>query len=214
VERRAVKRQQPVIAVEDTKVKEVLQDIPVEKLDVNILDSGLPEHVTYLLQEASILTVRDLAYTFRTSPDSILKLQGIGPRAMQEIQNLMNSLSTVAEEKPAEIVEPEAVLSTAEPVVETTITVATDGTGEVPVETPVQAEPEEEVSFDQLFAMKSETFVPVEAVAEEDEEIDDVTKKASKKKKPKHVEVTYDPDRDMTTAVKKHKRGGGWEWEE
>jgi N utilization substance protein A len=214
VERRAVKRQQPVIAVEDSRVKEVLQDIPVEKLDVNILDSGLPEHVTYLLQEASILTVRDLAYTFRTSPDSILKLQGIGPRAMQEIQNLMNSLSTIAEEKAPEIVEPEAVVSTAEPVAETTIAVVTDGTVVAPVETQVQAEPEEEVSFDQLFAMKSETFIPVEAVVEEDEEIDDVTKKASKKKKPKHVEVTYDPDRDMTTAVKKHKRGGGWEWEE
>jgi transcription termination/antitermination protein NusA len=214
VERRAVKRQQPVIAVEDTKVKEVLQDIPVEKLDVNILDSGLPEHVTYLLQEASILTVRDLAYTFRTSPDSILKLQGIGPRAMQEIQNLMNSLSNPAEETPVEIVEPEANQPTVEPVVETTINVVTDGIAETPVETSVSAEPEEEVSFDQLFAMKSETFIPVEAVAEEDEEIDDVTKKASKKKKPKHVEVTYDPDRDMTTAVKKHKRGGGWEWEE
>jgi len=214
VERRAVKRQQPVIAVEDTKVKEVLQDIPVEKLDVNILDSGLPEHVTYLLQEASILTVRDLAYTFRTSPDSILKLQGIGPRAMQEIQNLMNNLSTPAEEAAVEIIEPEAKQLTEEPVVEVTINVVTDDTVETPVETPVQIEPEEEVSFDQLFAMKSETFVPVEAVAEEDEEIDDVTKKASKKKKPKHVEVTYDPDRDMTTAVKKHKRGGGWEWEE
>ena len=209
VERRAVKRLQPVIPVEDTKVKEVLQDIAAEKLEIDILDSGLPEHVTYLLQEASILTVRDLAYTFRTSPDSILKLQGIGPRAMQEIQNLMSSLSTSPAEQEAENVEP----------VSTVEVVATDQVTEAPVEETAttvqeQAESEEEVSFDQLFAMKSETFTAPEASVEEDEEIDDVTKKASKKKKPKHVEVTYDPDRDMTTVVKKHKRGGGWEWEE
>lgn len=212
VERRAVKRLQPVIPVEDTKVKEVLQDIPTEKLEVDILDSGLPEHVTYLLQEASILTVRDLAYTFRTSPDSILKLQGIGPRAMQEIQNLMNSLSTSTAEKAGETVEPQAIVvevgtETAKQVVETPVEETSTATQE-------QTEPEEEVSFDQLFAMKSETFTAPEASVEEDEEIDDVTKKSSKKKKPKHVEVTYDPDRDMTTVVKKHKRGGGWEWEE
>ena len=212
VERRAVKRLQPVIPVEDTKVKEVLQDIPAEKLEVDILDSGLPEHVTYLLQEASILTVRDLAYTFRTSPDSILKLQGIGPRAMQEIQNLMNSLSTSTAEKVGETVEPQAIVvevgtETAKQVVETPVEETSTATQE-------QTEPEEEVSFDQLFAMKSETFTAPEASVEEDEEIDDVTKKSSKKKKPKHVEVTYDPDRDMTTVVKKHKRGGGWEWEE
>ena len=209
VERRAVKRLQPVIPVEDTKVKEVLQDIAAEKLEVDILDSGLPEHVTYLLQEASILTVRDLAYTFRTSPDSILKLQGIGPRAMQEIQNLMSSLSTSPAEQEAENVES----------VSTVEVLATELVTEAPVEETAtavqeQAESEEEVSFDQLFAMKSETFTAPEASVEEDEEIDDVTKKSSKKKKPKHVEVTYDPDRDMTTVVKKHKRGGGWEWEE
>jgi transcription termination/antitermination protein NusA len=215
VERRALKRLQPVIVVEDHKVQEVLNDIPVEKLDVNILDSGLPEHVTYLLQEASMLTVRDLAYTFRTSPDSILKLQGVGPRAMQEIQNLMNSLSTVAQEKAPEVVEPEAKTVSEQPVSEeTSANVETEVPVAAPAEGQVQAEPEEEVSFDQLFAMKSETILATEAPAEEEEEIDDITKKSSKKKKPKHVEVTYDPDRDMTTAVKKHKRGGGWEWEE
>jgi N utilization substance protein A len=215
VERRAVKQLQPVIPVEDTKIKEVLSDIAVEKLDVNILDSGLPEHVTYLLQEASILTVRDLAYTFRTSPDSILKLQGIGPRAMQEIQNLMNSLSAPVEQEIAvEVVEPEVKQPAVEPVSEITVKAPAETTVETPAGEKEQTEQEEEVSFDQLFAMKSEAFTAPEAVVEEEEEIDDVTKKSSKKKKPKHVEVTYDPDRDMTTAVKKHKRGGGWDWEE
>jgi len=210
VERRALKHLQPVISVEDKKVTEILQDIPAEKLEVDILDSGLPEHVTYLLQEASILTVRDLAYTFRTSPDSILKLQGIGPRAMQEIQNLMNSLSALPAVQAAE-----NVVSVTSAELPSSDNLAPDtSVAETPSDVQEQVEPEEEVSFDQLFAMKSETFTAPDVSVEEDEEIEDLTKKSSKKKKQKHVELTYDPDRDMTTVVKKHKRGGGWDWDE
>lgn len=213
VERRAIARMQPVVQIEEAVAVEVLQDIPTEKLEINILDSGLPEHVAYLLQEASILSVRDLAYTFRTSPDSILKLQGIGPRAMQEINNLMVSLETPSVETAEEIIAsvPEEDLSTVE----------TASTQEVSLESPldqvaatVVEEPEEEVSFDELFALKSDTLKDIEPAVFEDEDIEDVSKKSGKKKKPKHVEVTYDPDRDMTTVVKKHKRGGGWDWEE
>ncbi len=215
VERKAIARLQPVIAVEDTKIVEVLKDIPQEMLDVDILDSGLPEHVAYLLQEASILTVRDMAYTYRTSPDSILRLQGIGPRAMQEIQNLMTRLETpvaaqpVVEEAPPPVKAPEVV--TPAITVETT-TPQSETDKEVPA-VPAE-EVEEEVPFDQLFALKSESMGIIEPVNEDEEELDDVAKKSGKKKKPKHVEVTYDPDRDMTTAIKKHKRGGGWDWED
>jgi transcription termination/antitermination protein NusA len=213
VEKRAIARMQPVIVVEESKVIEVLQDIPAEKLEVDILDSGLPEHVAYLLQEANILTVRDLAYTFRTSPDSILKLQGIGPRAMQEINNLMSRLETpVVEPVVEEVVEqaapevaPIETIEAVEPVEQAPVDVTT---------VPATEEVEEEVSFDELFALKSDSIKDIEPTTEEEEELDDVSKKTGKKKKPKHVEVTYDPDRDMTTVVKKHKRGGGWEWEE
>lgn len=211
VERRAIAHKQPTPDMEEEKIVEVLKDIPTEKLDVDILDSGLPEHVTYLLQEANILTVRDLAYTYRTSPDSILKLQGIGPRAMQEIQNFMSQL-----EAPAVVEVPEPIVES--PIVETPV-VETTPVSDVEMAEPVTTvesveEPEEEVSFDQLFSLKSEALDIIEPVSEEDDELDEVSKKSGKKKKPKHVEVTYDPDRDMTTVIKKHKRGGGWDWDE
>lgn len=212
VERRAIARLQPVPAVEESKVAEVLSDIAPGKLEVNILDSGLPDHVAYLLQEASILTIRELAYTFRTSPDSILKLQGIGPRAMQEIQNLMNRLETPVIEEPALSAEPEELKSIENP--EELVIEGTEPetvSQQIPV---VEDDIDEDVPFDQLFALKSETISDIEAVSDDDEDIEDVSKKTGKKKKPKHVEVTYDPDRDMTTVVKKHKRGGGWDWEE
>ncbi len=215
VERKAIARLQPVIAVEDTKITEVLKDIPQEMLDVDILDSGLPEHVAYLLQEASILTVRDMAYTYRTSPDSILRLQGIGPRAMQEIRNLMTRLEATAAVQPV-VEETTAPTKTSEVMTTGSDVETTTSKLEVEEETPTAPveEIEEEVPFDQLFALKSESLGVIEPINEDEEELDDVAKKSSKKKKPKHVEVTYDPDRDMTTAIKKHKRGGGWDWDE
>jgi hypothetical protein len=119
-----------------------------------------------------------------------------------------------------EVAPVEEVQASVEPVIEiqpgeAVSIVETDSQAAAQSETAVTSEePEEEVSFDQLFALKSETLTEIEPAVEEDEELGDVSKKTGKKKKPKHVEVTYDPDRDLTTAVKKHKRGGGWEWEE
>lgn len=211
IERRAIARMQPVAPVEEAVVIEVLKDIAPEKLDVDILDSGLPDHVAYLLQEANILSVRDLAYTFRTSPDSILKLQGIGPRAMNEINNLMLSLEAPVIETVDTLDEPATVEEPIGEIVEQTQSTSIEPSPDVEV-TPVEIE--EEVSFDELFALKSETLKDIEPSTFEEEDLEDVSKKTGKKKKPKHVEVTYDPDRDMTTVVKKHKRGGGWTWEE
>jgi len=59
-----------------------------------------------------------------------------------------------------------------------------------------------ELSFDELFKLDT---IKKEAVEEEEETEGDV--KDKKKKKVKSVVVEYDPDRDITIAHKKHKRG-------
>ena len=82
-----------------------------------------------------------------------------------------------------------------------------------PVVTPAdaEAEPEEEPSFDQLFSLRADAFQT--PPASEEEESEDAKKKKGKKKGVKRfVEITYDPESDSTTAVKKHKRGDE-EWE-
>jgi hypothetical protein len=75
---------------------------------------------------------------------------------------------------------------------------------------------EEESSFDQLFALRPDV-VQVAAGEEETEESDEDKKDKKKGKKKggkKFVEITYDPDADVTVARKKHKRGDeGFEWE-
>jgi N utilization substance protein A len=73
---------------------------------------------------------------------------------------------------------------------------------------------EEETTFDELFALKPGIIEPV-AEEEEEEDGSGTSKDKKKKKKKKFVELTYDPDRDVVTAKKKHKRGGiEWDWEE
>jgi transcription termination/antitermination protein NusA len=242
VERKAVKRLAEKKVEEDKELDLIRKSLPAGVFDQNILDSTLPEHVAFILQEAGYSTVGELAMQMKTHPDDVLRLQGIGPKAMTEISKVMDTLDTMTaaqqaaeaiaavEEVPTETLAPieitapvetpaaeEAVAETKaaiQPVIE-----AAAETPEIKEETAPVSEgeaipvpAEEEVSFDQLFTLKPGIIEPV--AEEEDEESGDKNKKGKKKKK-KFVELTYDPDRDVVLAKKQHKRGGtGWEWEE
>ncbi len=235
VERRTAARLVPEKKqVEELFEAELRKTIPAAAFEKNILDSGLPDHVAVLLQEAGYLTVGELALRMKTHPDDILKLQGIGPKAMLEINRLMDSLEIVAAEAQAEETAPAAEAVSAVPAevlpeaVEELPTVPVEAEALAPADTTVsgeplevapvvavEVEPEEEVSFDELFALKPD-MLEVEEGEEEVEgeaaKTDDTTKK-KKKKKRKSVEIEYDPDRDVVLSKKKHKRGDGWDWE-
>ena len=244
IEKRTSSRRQTEKKAAVATVEEQLREhIPAELFEKNILDSGLPEHVAYLLQEAGFATVGDLAVQMQTHPDDVFRLQGIGPKAMAEINALMEPILATKEVPQAPEMAPEIPTEAAVAVEAPTSELAGPSeqiaaveTGEVkPVEVeeallanapeavgPVvetgetqvaQPEEEEEASFDKLFTLKPGVIEPVETEEEEDEEGDKKTKKG-KKKKRKSVEVEYDPDRDLMLIKKKHKRGDGeWDWE-
>ena len=224
---------------EDAKVQEIRAALTPETFSKNILDSGLPEHVAYTLQESGMSTIGELVIQFKLNADEVLKLQGIGPRAMTEITRLVD---TVFKPPVIEVPQPEApVEESAAPVAEAAVV---DAIPEAPVEEvsavvaevamPVsEAQPivetgmpevipaapptdEEEPTFDALFALRPDV-IQVAAGEEESEEDggDSKDKKKGKKKGSKRfVEITYDPDTDSTTLRKKHKRGeDGIEWE-
>jgi hypothetical protein len=86
---------------------------------------------------------------------------------------------------------------------------------EVPVEVVKEtkvsgSEKEEELSFDQLFALQADVTEYVAADEEEEEGIDKKDKKKKDKKK-RHVEVTYNEEEDLQVYRKKHKHEGD-EW--
>ncbi|WP_322507420.1 transcription termination factor NusA [Anaerolinea sp.] len=229
VQRRATRRAMEKKAEEDNRVQSVRASIPAEAFQTGILDSGLPEHVAYLLQEAGFSTVGDVVMQMKLDPDQILKLQGIGPRAMSEISALVERTVITAQPQEAEAVITEAPAGeeeTPQPAVEATAEVAPEATLPVeavemisqpeavaqPAAPATEEEETEELSFDELFTLRAD--VPVDVADEEEEEAsaDKKGKKAKKKKKGARF-VEYDPDRDVTFIRKKHKRGEDWDWE-
>jgi len=218
VERKATAKTEEQKQAEEAQMAEYKKLVPASAFTKSILDSGLPEHVGYILQEAGYFSIGELAVQMKLDQEQVRRLQGIGDRAMVNIEELMTQLDAqlIAEKEApvapvvevTPVVEPVAV---AEPVVE-----------ELPVEAVVEETPvavveepaeEEEVSLEEIFSLRPEVL-DVASIVTEEEEGDESDKKKGKKKKSKHVVITYDEDRDATTAVKKHKRGDGWEWEE
>ena len=223
---------------EDARVLEIRAALTPETFSKNILDSGLPEHVAYTLQESGMSTIGELVIQFKLNADEVLKLQGIGPRAMTEITRLVDSVfkPPVVEVPQPEAAVEEAAAPVAEavvmdeipaaPVDEITAVVADVAQAQPAVEAVEAAAPEiipvappvdeEEPTFDALFALRPDV-IQVAAGEEESEEDggDSKDKKKGKKKGSKRfVEITYDPDTDSTTLRKKHKRGeDGIEWE-
>jgi N utilization substance protein A len=243
VERKVSMKRAPEKKVEEPRLLEIRSAMTPADYDRPILDSPLPEHVAYTLQEAGYATVGEMVTQMLINPDDILKLQGIGPRAMQEISRLVETVyhpvsaeaaaeaARVVEETPAQV-EPSAVLQAAEaPVVDALAPTealeapaAVDAapaveSAEVPVAvagTAPAVEEEEEPSFDQLFALRPEIVTPAATGEEEEDESSDSKDKKKGKKKggKKFVEITYDPDADVTVARKKHKLGDDtWDWE-
>jgi N utilization substance protein A len=242
VERRMTRRPEAEKVSEDLYSQAKAQ-VPADSFNINILDSGLPEHVAYILQEAGYSTVGEMAVQMKIAPDEILRLNGIGPRAMQEIHKLMEKLDAqmeaekaaqaTVEEAPqplpetieaAEEIEsiaesaPEAVKEL-EPFIEAIEPEAEVEAASAETETESRVEEtteEEEPSFEQIFDLK---LTPVdEALFEDEEESEGISTRKEKKKgkkKKKHTQIEYDPDRDTIIIRKKHRRGdGGWDWDE
>jgi transcription termination/antitermination protein NusA len=206
VEKRTIALKTPVVVepVDDTLVAQIRATVSAGVYDQNILDSGLPEHVAYILQGAGLETTGALLEQIKRNSDRVLGLQGIGPKAMQEITKLVDMLLPAKEE----VVEAPAVTEVEKPA-EETIETAPVEPAPTEVEEPQPAEEipagptEPELTFDELF--KLETLK--KEAAEEEEETAEGDVKDKKKKKVKSVVVEYDPDRDITIARKKHKRG-------
>jgi transcription termination/antitermination protein NusA len=94
VEKRAQVKRQPEKKVEDSQRMEARKLIRAQAFDQNLIES-LSEHVAYTLQENGYTSVGELAVQMKIDPDEILKLQGMGPRAMTEITRVVDSVTVL-----------------------------------------------------------------------------------------------------------------------
>jgi len=218
VERRTIQIKEDAARAEEEKVANVRADVPTAAFAMPLDQVGLKEHVFNILVEAGYDTLGGLMMAMKLDANKVLGLPGIGPKAMQNIDETIAGV-TFPEPPPAELAiepvaeaepQPEAV-ATAEPVAQVVVE-------EVPVpdkQLPAKKEPrkgteEEEddehakdgVSLDDLFAMKPEIFQSAGASEE-----DSADKKKGKKVKKKSVELEFDEERGEVVGRKKHKRG-------
>ncbi len=235
VERRTIQIQEEALREEEERVATARADIPVTAFDMSLYDTEIKEHILNILTEAEFETVGDLMLTLKVDPDKVLGLAGIGPKAMENIEEVLEALTfpepepepeveAVAEgELEAEqVVEPEGVAElpeAGEQVAEQPEAVA-EAVAEAPVEEDVKEKKprkkdEEEISEDDDLVKDDVSLDELFALKEmfqtgrvsEDEEKPVGEQKKSKKKKKKHVEIEYDEELGEVVARKKHKRG-------
>jgi N utilization substance protein A len=247
VERRTIQIQEEAIREEEERVAAARAEIPATAFDVSIYDAGIKEHILNILTEAEYETVGDLMLSLKIDPDKVLGLAGIGPKAMENIEESLAELTfpepepepepeaeveaveaeVEAEETPVaeQVAEPEAALESPEVVeqLEDQPEAVAEAVAEAPVEEkgkekkPRKKDEEEisedddmvkdDVSLDELFALK-EMFQTGRVSEDEDDDESEDKKKKSKKKKKKHVKMVYDEELGEVVARKKHKRGG------
>ncbi len=204
VERRTAERQRVEDKEHAEKLAEARAGIPEVAFEQPLDVLGLPEHVFNILTEADYTTAGDLLLAMKLSPDKVLGLPGIGPKAMQAIEKAVTETKFVVEapivaEEPAPVVEV-APVEAAAPAEDQAVPEVAEV--EVKAEEPVVAvegEAAPELSFEELFKLRPETFHPG---AEEEDKTD---KKGKKGKKS--VEYQFDEDRGEVVGRKKHKRG-------
>jgi N utilization substance protein A len=212
------------------RLADIRESIPAALYEQNILDSELPEHLQFMLQEAGYDNTGDLLVKVLFDVEDMRKIKGIGPRAISNLTDLANQVMGV-EPQPVEAeVETELEETTAateeEPVAEVPVEAEVEVVEEAAVEAvedaaeaeveeaeeepqeEAQDEEEEEEDFEQLFELNLGGF-KFEETPEDDE--DDSKKK---KKGRRNVQVEIDPD-SGEAIVRRHRKTDDWnEWDE
>jgi N utilization substance protein A len=214
VERRTIQIKEDAARVDEEKTAAARAEVPDAAFGIKLEDSGIKEHVVNILTEAGYETAGALMLMLKTDSNKVLGLAGIGPKAMQSIEEALAALTFPEPEKPVETATQPEVPAEAEAVVEVQL-----AAGEVLPEAiasveDVKAAVEEPavkdgVSLEAMFTFNPETFTA--PVAEEDSDAD--KKKGKKKGKKKSVELEFDEKLGEVVARKKHKRADGV-WEE
>ncbi|MCC6568728.1 MAG: transcription termination/antitermination protein NusA [Anaerolineales bacterium] len=187
-------------------------DIPTAAFGMPLEKAGIKEHTFNILVEAGYDTVGSLMATLKTDSNRVLGLAGIGPKAMQNIEEALAAIQ-FPETLPAEGTADSPVEAASAPEAAEGIATPTEippaekqASTKKDARKVVEEEEDEHakdgVSLDELFAMKPEIF---QTAGADDESAD---KKKGKKVKKKSVELVLDEERGEVVGRKKHKRGG------
>jgi len=211
--------------------------VPAVAFDMPLEQAGIKEHVFNILTEASVETVGSLMVKMKLDPNSVLGLPGIGPKAIQNIEESLAALTfpeATAPVEPETAPEPEAEATPEAVVPEPVAEIVTKPQPEVVAEVvPEMAPVEETPVVEKQASVKKDVRKRVEEEEDEDEghkdgvsldelftmkpeifqatseeeDEDSKDKKKGKKGKKKSVALEYDEELGEVVSRKKHKRG-------
>ncbi len=240
VERSVILKKTAQRTEREGKILEAKKSIPEAAFELPLSTLGISDRVQNILLEHGYETVGNLMLQMNLDADKVLGINGLGPKAMDEISESIAALQIPEQEEetvePEETALPEAATD-ADAEIGETVAETGDET-EMPAELaePVaeasegesEAESEEgekapEVldaeGITDIFKLKPE-MLDIEELEfdvedfEKKESVEPATKPTKKKKKTKkYLEVEYDPDHDITLYRRKRKRNKE-DWDE
>ncbi len=89
IEKRSSAKHAPEKKIEDSEHQAIRNSIPEAAFLQNLTDSDLSERLVSTLQENGFSTVGEVILQMKLDADQINRLQGVGPRAMQDINELI-----------------------------------------------------------------------------------------------------------------------------
>ena len=213
VERRTIQIKEEAAREVEERTNTARAEVPAAAFKMPLEQAGLKEHIFNILTEAGFETIGSLIFSIKTEPDKVLGLAGIGSKAMQNIEEVLATL-TFPEPEPVKVEEPVASIETvaAEPVAvpvagEEMPAAKKQADGKKDAKRVVEVEEElakDGVNLDELFKMKPEIF---QNTGPAEEESSDKKKAGGKKGKKKAVELEFDEGLGTVVGRKIHKRG-------
>jgi N utilization substance protein A len=232
VETGAVDRRQAELDAQMAVQAEIRERIPESAFDIPLDELGISPRTTILLTGEGYSTIGELMMQLEIDEDQVLALNGVGPKAMEDIHAALEGFDfpvvekpepEVAEEAPkaeAEM-EVEAEAAEGEPVAEAETAEAEaqpEAVADVAVEeaqgsfeeAQADEEPEEELTFEEALAREEA------ALAEEEEKLLKLAEESEKKKKEdkkKYRQVEFDPDLGVEIVRRRRKGEEDEDWD-
>jgi len=233
VENGIISKRQEARRGQQERMAEIRARIPAVAFSTALDELDLSERLYDLLAENGYASVGDLKFQLELDSDAVLKINGVGPKAISEINACIAGFtSKIAKEEATRKVAQAALKE--EPVAEAEVVVESAPLAEEePLPTAeVELMPEEVEELQPIAEEVQEDMSMRKAILEEEayefepdmlrdvemaeDEVDDEEMPSKKKKKKKFVDVDYDPDQDVMIVKRKRKRGGlgHSEWDE
>jgi transcription termination/antitermination protein NusA len=140
VERGLIRQRQADKLAEEERLQIAQAEVPATAFEIPLEDFEVSDRVYAVISEAGYQSVGDLMLQMRMNPDAILRLSGMGPKAMKELESALEKYSQPAPEETQPAVEIAPVEQVAE--LEAAEAMESITEAETPVaETGLEAEP-------------------------------------------------------------------------